>query len=65
MLFENIFCQNLFMENINRIYVKHATSEKGNDYAMLVIEFKSGYVFQQFLNSEKCFAVEMSLSRHD
>lgn len=49
------------MENISKIYVKRGVSSKGNEYAMLVIEFVSGYVYQHILTNEQRFALELSL----
>lgn len=49
------------MENVSKIYVKRGVSAKGNEYAMLVIVFKNGYVYQSMLSNEQRFILSQIL----
>lgn len=48
-------------EAIKEIYLLESVSNRtGKPYTQLVVEFKTGYVFKQFLNDEQNFAMVSS-----
>lgn len=45
--------------SIKSVYVETKVSQKGNEFSVIVIEFKNGYKISNYINNDQLFILQL------